>query len=94
MLSGVPQGTVLGTLLFLIVISDIDKDVRASKLVSFADDNRLYSLYSCVGEVTDCDNLQHTIHIVDLPCRPGFSNSMDDVDCLHGGHYADDLAAN
>ena len=42
-LSGVPQGTVLGPLLFLIMISDIDKDVSASKLVSFADDTRLYS---------------------------------------------------
>ena len=32
---------------------------------------------------------------VDLPCWPGFnSNSLDGGDCLHGGHYADDLAAN
>ena len=44
-LSGVPQGTVLGPLLFLIMISDIDKDVSASKLVSFADDTRLYILW-------------------------------------------------
>ena len=42
-LSGVPQGTVLSPLLFLIMISDIDNDVSASKLVSFADDTRLYS---------------------------------------------------
>ena len=54
-LSGVPQRTVLGPLLFLIMISDIDKDVSASKLVSFADDTRLYS---GVGDATDCDNLQ------------------------------------
>ena len=54
-LSGVPQGTVLGPLLFLIMISDIDKDVSASKLVSFADDTRLHS---GVGDVTDCDNQQ------------------------------------
>ena len=54
-LSGIPQGTVLGPLLFLIMISDIDKDVSASKLVSFADDTRLYS---GVGDITDCDNLQ------------------------------------
>ena len=53
-LSGVPQGTILGPLLLLIIISDIDKDVSASKLVSFADDTRLYS---GVGDVTDCDNL-------------------------------------
>ena len=31
--------------------------------------------------------------IVDLPCQPGFNNSLDGQDCLHGGHYADDLAA-
>ena len=29
-----------------------------------------------------------------VPCRPGFNNSLDGGDCLHSGHYADDLAAN
>ena len=58
-LSGVPQGTVLGPLLFL--ISDIDKDVSASKLVSFADDTRLYS---GVGDVADCDKLQLDLNAV------------------------------
>ena len=33
-------------------------------------------------------------NIVDLPCRPGFNNSLDGGDCLHGGHYVDDLVAN
>ena len=55
MISGVPQGTVLGPHLFLIMIADIDKDVSASNLISFADDTRLYS---GVGDITDCDNLQ------------------------------------
>ena len=59
MLSGVPQGIVLGLLLFLIMIPDID--VSASKLVSFADDTRLYS---GVGDVTDCDNLQLDLNAV------------------------------
>ena len=54
MLSGVTQRTVFDPLLFLIMISDIDKDVCASKLVSIADDTRLYS---GVGDVTDCHNL-------------------------------------
>ena len=31
-------------------------------------------------------------NIVDLFCRPGFNNSLDGGDCLHGGHYVDDLA--
>ena len=60
-ISGVPQGTVLGPLLFLIMIADIDKDVSSSKLVSFADDTRLYS---GVGDVTDCDNLQFDLGTV------------------------------
>ena len=43
-LSGVPRGTVLGPLLFLIMIIDIDKGISpSSKLVSFADDTRVYS---------------------------------------------------
>ena len=61
MLSGVPHGTVLGPLLFLIMISDIDKDVSASKLVSFEDDTRLYS---GVGDVADCDKLQLDLNAV------------------------------
>ena len=32
-------------------------------------------------------------NIVDLPCQPGFNNSLDGGDCLYGGHYADDLVA-
>ena len=37
------------------MISDIDNDLSASKLVSFAYDTRLYS---DVGDVAECDNLQ------------------------------------
>ena len=37
---------------------------------------------------------KHLMNIVDLPCQSGFNNSLDGGDCLNGGHYADDLAAN
>ena len=60
-ISGVPQGTVLGPLLFLIMIADIDKGVSDSNLISCADDTRLYS---GVEDVTDCDNLQFDLDTV------------------------------
>ena len=40
-LSGVPQGTVLGPLLFVIYIGNIDSDVEHSTLRCFADDSRV-----------------------------------------------------
>ena len=47
---------------------------------------------SVVGFKSQLDS--YLRNIVDLPCRPGFNNSQDGGDCLHGGHCADDLAAN
>ena len=39
--SGVPQGTVLAALLFVIMISDIDENIKWSIVRSFADDTRI-----------------------------------------------------
>ena len=55
-LSGVPQGTVLGPLLFLVLLSDISKDINHSSVVSFADDTRVYHQ---IIDINDCSLLQN-----------------------------------
>ena len=37
---------------------------------------------------------KHLRNMVDLPCQSGFNNSLDGGDCLNGGHYTENLAAN
>ena len=60
-ISGVPQGTVLGPMLFLVLMSDINQNIEESKIISFADDTRLYTLsYS----VDDCYSLQSDLQSV------------------------------
>ena len=41
--SGIPQGSVLGPLLFSILLSDIDTGISISKLLSYADDTKIYA---------------------------------------------------
>jgi len=49
-LSGVPQGSVLGPLLFVIYINDID-DVVNSKLLKYADDTKIFNKVNSVEKV-------------------------------------------
>ena len=44
--SGVPQGSVLGPVLFIIYVNDMHNDIL-SKLLKFADDAKLYGTVSC-----------------------------------------------
>ena len=60
-LSGVPQGTVLGPLLFIILMCDINHGLSCSSIVSFADDTRLYH---GISSFDDCTILQNDLNSV------------------------------
>ena len=58
MLSGVPQGSVLGPLLFVVYINDIDEQI-VSKILKFADDTKIYHI---VQSPRDIETLQSDLH--------------------------------
>ena len=60
-LSGVPQGSVLGSLLFLILMIDIDDGIIDSILASFADDTRIWS---ALKDFLQTNNLQEELNKV------------------------------
>ena len=59
--SGVPQGSVLGPLLFLIYINDLERNIK-SNVKFFADDTMLYSIVK--DPAISANNLNHDLDII------------------------------
>ena len=59
--SGVPQGSVLGPLLFLVYINDLEENIK-SKIRFFADDTMLFSIVN--DNDTSATELQHDLNLI------------------------------
>ena len=82
-LSGVPQGSVLGPILFLIYINDMDDSIT-SNVLKFADDTKLFRKVNTDG---DKQHLQNDIDsLVNWSGKWQMLFNFGKCKCLHTGH--------
>ena len=74
MTSGVPQGSVLGPLLFLLYINDLPENIQ-SQVRLFADDTAVYLTVTNMQDSqvlqSDLESLQHWERTWDIEFNPG-----------------------
>jgi len=81
-LSGVPQGSVLGPVLFLIFIDDIDEGLRSS-ILKFADDTKIYGV---VNSWEDRERLQKDLNrLVEWASRWQMKFNEEKCNVMHLG---------
>ena len=61
--SGVPQGSLLGPILFLIYVNDMPVEVKNSHIAVFADGSKCYK---CITSETDCAALQEDLNALSV----------------------------
>ena len=86
--SGVPQGSVLGHLQFLIYINDLDDDIT-SKVLKFADDTKLFRKIKQNG---DYEHLQDDLDkLIKWSEKWQMLFNFSKCKCLHTGHRNEDV---
>ena len=82
-LSGVPQGSVLGPILFLIYINDLDDDIT-SKVLKFADDTKVFRK---IKSDADRQHLQDDLNkLIEWSEKWQMLFNFGKCKCLHTGH--------
>ena len=82
-MSGVPQGSVLGPILFLIYINDLDDSIT-SNVLKFADDTKLFRKVNTDG---DKQHLQNDLdRLVKWSEKWWMLFNFGKCKCLHTGH--------
>ena len=85
--SGVPQGSVLGPLLFLIHVGDIDKNLKHSEATSFADDTRIRKKTRNENETTQLQ--QDLDRIISWASENNMALNRDKFELLRYGNNMD-----
>ena len=69
-ISGVPQGSILGSVLFLLYVNDLP-DITQNTAKMFADDTKLYAR---IQDLQDCENLQRDLNHLSVWSRQWLLN--------------------
>ena len=57
--SGVPQGSLLGPILFLLFVDDLSNIVKTSRVARYADDTKIFK---SIDSITDCNDMESDLN--------------------------------